>query len=143
MSIKILVMGLSGSGKTFLSRSLKNYLEQSNHTVIWLNNDELRKTSNDWDFSYEGRIRQSIRMTELADKSSSYYVICDFIAPLTAMRDNLKADWTIWMDTIDNSKYTDTNKIFTPPEQYDFRITEQNCEKWATFVGGHIMRSQC
>jgi adenylylsulfate kinase len=56
-------------------------------------------------------------------------VICDFVAPLVEMRNNFKADWTIWMDTIDAGRYEDTNKAFISPEIYDFRITEQNADK--------------
>jgi hypothetical protein len=29
--------------------------------------------------------------------------------------------------------------MFVPPKVYDFRITEQNCEKWAKIVGDHIL----
>jgi len=66
-------------------------------------------------------------------------VICDFVAPLPEMRANFKADWTIWIDTIDAGRYEDTNKAFVPPDVYDFRITEQNADKWVEFVGQHII----
>jgi adenylylsulfate kinase len=147
---KILIMGLPGSGKTYFAERLKTYLE-SNGTiqnvssarlsllesapnqnpvqVQWFNADEVRKKYNDWDFSREGRIRQSIRMAEFAMSCSADYVICDFVAPLVEMRNNFKADWTIWMDTIDAGRYEDTNKAFISPEIYDFRITEQNADK--------------
>ena len=72
-------------------------------------------------------------------KSIVDFVICDFVAPLPEMRHNFKADWTIWIDTIDQGRYDDTNKAFVPPDVYDFRITEQNAEKWAEFVGQHIL----
>jgi hypothetical protein len=55
------------------------------------------------------------------------------------MRNNFKADWTIWIDTIERGRFEDTNKMFVPPDVYDFRITEQNSDKWAEFVGGHIV----
>jgi hypothetical protein len=55
------------------------------------------------------------------------------------MRNNFKADWTIWIDTIDEGRFDDTNKAFVPPEQYDFRITEQNAEVWVEFVGEYIL----
>jgi hypothetical protein len=111
-------------------------------TVDWFNADEIRKQYNDWDFSKEGRIRQSLRMAEFAFKCSSDYVICDFVAPLVEMRNNFKADWTIWVDTIDQGRYEDTNKAFIPPEVYDFRVIEQNCDKWAEFIGQHILDNQ-
>lgn len=157
---KILIMGLPGSGKTYFAERLKKYLEENSSfdsmpkyrmaqyelppihyksKVTWFNADEIRKKFNDWDFSREGRIRQSLRMAEFALKCTDDYVICDFVAPLPEMRHNFKADWTIWMDTIDAGRYEDTNKAFVPPDIYDFRINEQNAEKWVEFVGDHIL----
>lgn len=154
---RILIMGLPGSGKTYLAERLKRYLEahmnpinehslrpiaDAQVTVAWLNADEVRKHYNDWDFSREGRIRQSIRMRDLADESNTDYCIVDFVAPLVEMRNNFKADWTVWIDTIDRGRFEDTNRVFVPPDQYDFRITEQNGEKWAEFIGQHIVDNQ-
>lgn len=137
---KILIMGLPGSGKTYLAQYLLEQLQNSGKKIGWLNADDVRQKYNDWDFSVEGRIRQSKRMRELADSMVNMdYVICDFVAPLVEMRNNFKADWTIWMDTIDKGRFEDTNKAFIPPEVYDFRITEQNAEKWSEFVAVHIL----
>ena len=159
-SQRILIMGLPGSGKTYFAERLKKYLEDNSnvqtmplermlnleHTpltysskVDWFNADEIRKRFNDWDFSREGRIRQSIRMFDFAVSCTEDFVICDFVAPLVEQRNNFKADWCIWMDTIDAGRFEDTNQAFVPPEQYDFRITEQNAEKWVEFVGDHIL----
>jgi len=163
MPKKILIMGLPGSGKTYFAERLKKYLETFSDithmptdrllnlesvprgwhaTVDWFNADEVRKKYNDWDFSREGRIRQSLRMAQFALECSGDFVICDFVAPLPEMRHNFKADWTIWMDTIDEGRYEDTNRAFVPPDIYDFRITEQNAEKWVPFVGQLILKNQ-
>lgn len=132
---RILVMGLPGAGKTTLSNRLKELLVNCEH----LNADEIRKTYNDWDFSTEGRLRQASRMRDLADKSTYDYVIMDFVCPLTEMRETVKSDWTIWVDTIEESRFADTNKVFISPPSYDFRITEQNAEKWASFISEYIL----
>ena len=158
MSQRILIMGLPGAGKTTLAGGLKRYLEEHgeisyaratqepigsfNCEVTWFNADDIRRKYNDWDFSNDGRIRQSIRMFQFSMEAGGEYVICDFVAPLVEMRNNFKADWTIWVDTIEAGRFEDTNKAFVPPEQYDFRITEQNCEKWAEFVGEHIISNR-
>jgi hypothetical protein len=156
MTQRILIMGLPGSGKTYLATALKNYIENnsdffnspaetlygSRATVAWFNADDVRKRYNDWDFSPEGRIRQSHRMRELADATGDDFVICDFVAPMVEMRNNFKADWTVWVDTIEAGRFEDTNKAFVPPEVYDFRITEQNAERWAEFIGTHILENR-
>jgi len=131
---RILIMGLPGSGKTTLAESLRRRLWEEGRTVSWFNADEVRKENNDWDFSETGRIRQSIRMRELADSSTNDYVICDFVAPLVEMRDNFLADYTVWVDTIESGRYSNTNAMFIKPITYDVRVTEQDSEKWANII---------
>ena len=132
-------MGLPGSGKTTLANSLKEKFEADGRSVTWLNADQVRKDFDDWDFSETGRIRQSKRMFDLAETATTDYVIADFVAPLVEMRNNFKADWTIWMDTISKGRYEDTNKMFVEPDLYDFRITEKDSDKWSEFISIHII----
>lgn len=140
MAQRILIMGLPGAGKTTLAKQLQKLLQESGKKVGWLNADEIREKYNDWDFSESGRIRQAKRMRDLADSLSAYdYMIADFVAPLAEMRHIYKADWTIWVDTIREGRYADTNAMFQEPEIYDFRIIEQHAEKWADFVKEHVI----
>lgn len=125
-------MGLPGAGKTYFAEKLHEQL--GSESCDWFNADELRKNFNDWDFSHRGRIRQSIRMRELADASTKQYAICDFVAPLQEMRDNFDADYTIWIDSIESGRFEDTNRVFAPPITYDLRVPEQNAEKWIPVV---------
>lgn len=139
MTQRILIMGLPGAGKTTLAEKLRERLDAQDKKTVWLNADRVRAEYDDWDFSETGRIRQSKRMRELADKLESDYAIADFVAPLVEMRNNYKADWTIWIDTIREGRYADTNAMFQEPEQYDFRVTEQDADKWADFISEHIL----
>jgi adenylate kinase family enzyme len=141
MTQRILIMGLPGSGKTTLAHALINKMRTDTTTIGHLNADEVRAQFDDWDFSETGRIRQSKRMRDLADACTFDYVIADFVAPLVEMRNNYKADWTIWMDTIREGRYADTNKMFVEPELYDFRVNEQNAEKWADFIAEHVVNN--
>ena len=116
-------MGLPGSGKTFLTERLVPLLN-----AAWYNADKLREMSNDWDFSNEGRLRQSKRMRTFADfeKSNNRYVVCDFVCPTKETRDNFDPDILIWMDTIKEGRFEDTNRLFESPDKVDFHITEWN-----------------
>ena len=121
--MKILVMGLSGSGKSYLSERLQKHLN-----CVWINADTIRKMTSDWDFSYEGRIRQAKRMKYYSDFELDFnggrknIVICDFICAIEDMRTILKPDYVIWMDTVKSSKYKDTDEIFEPPSLVDSKI---------------------
>jgi len=122
---KILIMGLPGSGKTTLAGRLEASLKQEGKSVTWLNADKIRSLYQDWDFSYEGRIRQAKRLADLANVDDDYTIV-DFIAPLQESRDIFDADFIIWMDTVVISKYEDTDKIFEPPTKYNLRIQDHD-----------------
>jgi len=121
--MKILVMGLPGSGKTYLTERLAPLLD-----AAWYNADKVREMANDWDFSDEGRARQSKRMRTFADfeKSHNRFVICDFVCPTQSTRENFDADIVIWMDTIKEGRFEDTNKLFQEPKNVTFHIKEWN-----------------
>ena len=121
--MKILIMGLPGSGKTYLAERLQPLIH-----AAWYNADVVRKMANDWDFSSKGRIRQSMRMITFADfeKSNNRYVICDFVCPTRTTQETFDPDITIWMNTIIEGRFEDTNKMFEEPLNVDFLITEMN-----------------
>jgi adenylylsulfate kinase len=99
----------------------------------------VREKYNDWDFSVEGRVRQAHRMRELADAMTAHFVLCDFICPLPEMRTAFGADFTVWVDTITTGRFEDTNRMFTPPTDYDLRITEQDAPRYSELVADTIL----
>ena len=124
----ILIMGLPGAGKTTLANELAKLIETKR-----LNADEIRRAANDWDFSEEGRKRQSKRMADAALKlkNEGNNVIADFICPTPEARKIFPADYIIWVDTIKEGRFEDTNQMFVKPEKFDFHVTTQDANLWA------------
>jgi len=129
-------MGLPGSGKTTLASKLVPLLKAKR-----LNNDEVRKAADDWDFSEEARARQAKRMADFAEKykREGHYVVADFICPTPKARKLFNADYVVWVDTIDKGRFEDTNKMFVKPEKYDFRVTTKNAEVWAYQIADQLI----
>ena len=121
-------MGLPGSGKTTLASELVPLLKAK-----WLNADEVRKEANDWDFSAEGRTRQAKRMWAKAKefRDQGNHVVADFVCPTPAARSLFPADFIIWVDTIKEGRFDDTNKMFVKPEKYNYHVTTQDAKNWA------------
>ena len=124
-------MGLPGAGKTTLANQLAPELNAKR-----LNADEVRKAANDWDFSEEGRTRQAKRMSDAALKlkSEGHNVVADFICPTPEARSLFPADYVIWVDTIKEGRFDDTNKMFIKPEKYNFHVTTQDAEFWKSQI---------
>ena len=121
-------MGLPGAGKTTLANELAPKINAKR-----LNADEVRRAANDWDFSTDGRKRQAKRMAELALKlkNEGNYVVADFICPTPEARKLFHADYIVWVDTIKEGRFDDTNKMFVKPDKFDFHVTSQDAKNWA------------
>lgn len=134
--MKILIMGLPGSGKTTLAKHLAPMLN-----AVWINADEARTQADDWDFTEQGRQRQALRMWTLAEEAvdRNRVVVADFICPNEETRQQFKADYTVWMDTIKESKFEDTNKMFVAPTKYDFKVTHKEANMWAYLIKQDIV----
>ena len=118
--MKILIMGLPGSGKTALAEKLQEKLK-----CVWFNGDEIRDHINkDLRFTASDRYEQARRMGRLCDivLRSNPYVIADFICPTDKTRNLFNPDFIIWLNTVTKSVYPDTNRVFVNPAVYNIRI---------------------
>ena len=118
-------MGLPGAGKTTLANEMQPLLNAKR-----LNADEVRTAANDWDFSEEGRVRQAKRMAKAALKlkNEGHYVIADFIAPTPEARSLFPADFIVWVDTIKEGRFEDTNQMFKKPKVFNYHVTTQDAK---------------
>tara|TARA_B100000953_G_C17843232_1_gene365818 strand:+ start:155 stop:580 length:426 start_codon:yes stop_codon:yes gene_type:complete len=135
--IKILICGLPGSGKTTLAEPLSRELD-----AIWINADKVRTAYNDWDFSLPGRIRQSVRMRHLSDGvvMAGRIAVVDFVCPTEETRKEFDADCTIWMNTITEGQFEDTNAMFEQPTKWDFIVTDWHNHNQTQFLGPRILK---
>jgi len=119
--MKILIFGLPGSGKSTLAEPFAKLIGG-----VWINADQVRERYDDWDFSPEGRMRQALRMRYLSDGAvmAGKIAIADFVCPTEAARLEFAPDFTVWMDTIKEGRFEDTNKIFEQPPRCDYHVSE-------------------
>jgi len=139
MTRRILVMGLPGSGKTTFSQNLVKRLMLT-HSVSWYNADSVREQFNDWDFSPEGRARQVQRMIDLSNDCGSNFAICDFVCPTQELRDVFEADVVVWMDTIAEGRFEDTNRMFEKPNHATYRVTDWS-DTWVKLIAADLIQT--
>jgi len=139
--MRSLIMGLPGSGKTTMAAGVVDYLKYKNENVAWLNADSIRAVYDDWDFSFEGRARQARRMNDLAAdyEQEGKIVVCDFVCPLKEFREIFQPDLLIWMNTLQESRYADTNKIFEPPSEADYIIHDYTSWPWDQIIAEQLI----
>ena len=128
MPKKILIMGLPDSGKTSLAKLLAPMFN-----AVLLNEDEVRKEANDFDYSEIGRSIQTNRMKRLADEAiqNNRNVVADFECTDDERKD-FNADYIIYMDTIKESK-------LEPPSNFDFKVTHKDAQMFSFLIKQEIL----
>jgi adenylylsulfate kinase len=124
MQLKILIMGLPGSGKTTLAKYLADILD----AVMWDADDVRKHINHHLGFTVEDRLQQAKTMGYLSDRVSrdGAVVIACFVCPTPEAREAYGTfgapDVTVWMNTIKAGRFEDTNRVFVPPEKPDVII---------------------
>jgi adenylylsulfate kinase len=129
--VKILIFGLPGSGKSTLAKPFAELIGG-----VWINADRVRSHYDDWDFTPEGRMRQAQRMKHLADGvvMAGKIAVADFVCPTEAARLEFNPDYTVWMNTINEGRFEDTNAMFEQPPTCDYVVS-----KWFTDTHAQLM----
>jgi adenylylsulfate kinase-like enzyme len=123
----IQIIGLPGSGKTTFAAALKERIN-----AIHLNADYVRATINsDLGFTIEDRIEHARRLGEIARMldGQGHTVIVDFICPTSITRAAFgKPNILIFMDTLAEGRFEDTNKMFERPTEFDASFISHNLD---------------
>lgn len=125
----IQIIGLPGSGKTTLATALADRIN-----AVHLNADYVRSTINsDLGFTIEDRIEHARRMGEMAKMLSGQglNVVVDFICPTPETRESFgKPDILVWMNTIEEGRFEDTNKMFVKPDSFDSMFDSHDMDEY-------------
>ena len=139
----ILVMGLSGAGKSALTQELAPRLN-----AVVLNGDEVRATlSSDLGFAHSDRVEHARRIGTVARllHHQGHTVIADFICPTEDTREAFgEPDHLILVDRVDTCQFEDTNLLWerptaglvvsagmTPKEEADYVIDQLGLHDWS------------
>jgi hypothetical protein len=66
--------------------------------------------------------------------------LCDFVCPFQKTREQFNPDYLIFVNTIKESRYTDTNKIFEIPKKFDFEVKFQNSNYYSKAIYNELVR---
>ena len=137
---RVLIFGLPGAGKSTLAEKLVEVLGNAD----WHNADKIRETFNDWDFSPEGRERQSLRMRDYVRKSvaKGNYGVADFVCPTNELREKNVPEYVIWMDTIEEGRFEDTNNMFEAPSLIDYKVDKFLTDEEIEDISKDILRGE-
>jgi hypothetical protein len=130
---KILIMGLSGAGKTALAATLTPILG-----AVHFNADDVRKSVyKDLRYSREDVVEQARRMGRYCDSvtAAGRFAIADFICPTPEARQAFGTAFVVWVDRIQERSYADANRLFVPPKNYNVRVLPDGSPHvWATHI---------
>jgi hypothetical protein len=129
----IQIIGLPGSGKTTLATALADRIN-----AVHLNADYVRSTINsDLGFAPEDRIEHARRMGEMARMlaGQGLIVVVDFICPTLDTRTAFgKPDILVWMDTIAEGRFEDTNKLWEKPTEFDYHFVSYDSKNQTNLI---------
>ena len=133
-------MGLPGSGKTTLARHLALKLK-----AVHFNADEVRANINkDLGFALEDRLEHARRMGWLCDQvvKADHWAVADFVFPSKQTRSTFGAAFVIYMNTIREGRFEDTNRMFEPPDagEYNLVINSFDAENHAQYIHQLLQR---
>ena len=123
--MNILIYGLPTSGKTTFAEKLVDKVGIKN--LRHVNADKVREAFGDWQFTKEARQRQALRMAGIGrlNEADGFDTIVDFVCPFNVYREMPQWDMTIYVNTIEESPYEDTNKAFEEPlKEPTYTITD-------------------
>lgn len=135
--MKILITGLTGSGKTTLAFELAPLIG-----AVVFDGDAVRALDpNPIGFSLHDRVLHAARMSGLCDAvtASGNNAIASFVCPTAATRAAFGADFTVLCRDLGDHKYLDTMKMWETPANPDLEAHKGHEPRyWAELIAGMV-----
>ena len=131
MNRLLILTGQPGSGKTTLSKLVKERLQEDGESVFIIDGDEMRQLHSNYDYTDAGRVKNVAQASVLAKKKLAlgFVVIVAMVIPTNSLRDRLIEKGNTAVFLIETSEIRGREANFASPFEVPDKFTKVDTDK--------------